>query len=117
MAWKDILIAVAAVAMLGLYFMRSSGTPGFSGDDAKRLVQSGARLVDVRTPQEYASGHIDGAINIPVQELEARVSELAPKDKELVVYCRSGNRTKTAVRILEGAGYTRVYDLGPMSAW
>ena len=117
MSWKDIVLVVAALATLAFYFTRSRGTPGFTGEDAKRLVASGARLVDVRTPEEYAAGHIDGAINIPVQQLAARVSELAPKDKELVLYCRSGNRSKTAARILEGAGYTKVFDLGPMSAW
>lgn len=89
-----------------------------SGSEARELVAGGALLVDVRTPEEYAGGHIDGAVNIPLQELEQRVHELGPdKSRAIVVYCRSGNRSAQARRFLEGHGFTAVHDLGPMSAW
>lgn len=74
-------------------------------------------LLDVRTPQEFNGGHIDGAINIPVQELAQRISEV-PADQPIVVYCRSGNRSATATDILTGAGYEDVYDIaGGTVAW
>ncbi|MCA9914215.1 MAG: rhodanese-like domain-containing protein, partial [Anaerolineae bacterium] len=73
-------------------------------------------LIDVRTPAEYASGHIAGSINIPVEELSNRLSEV-PQGEEIVVYCRSGNRSATAARILADNGYSPVYDLGGIIAW
>jgi phage shock protein E len=81
------------------------------------LVQAGARLVDVRTRSEFAAKHIDGAINIPVQELSARMNELEPKDRGIVLYCRSGHRSGVAYEQLKAAGFTQLADLGPMTAW
>lgn len=73
-------------------------------------------LIDVRTPDEFASGHIQGALNIPVESLESRLSEV-PSGQPIVVYCRSGNRSATASQILAGEGYTSIYDLGGINAW
>lgn len=87
------------------------------GEEAKRLVQEGATLVDVRTPEEFAAGHLPGAVNIPIQQLANRLDELGPKDSQLVVYCRSGARSTRAEQILRKAGYDKVLNLGPMSAW
>lgn len=88
-----------------------------SGDEARRLVASGALLVDVRTPAEFSAGHIKGAVNIPLLELEQRMGELGAKDKPIVLYCRSGNRSSRAQSLLEKAGFSQVYDLGAMSSW
>ncbi len=73
-------------------------------------------LLDVRTPAEFTSGHIPGAINISVQSLPDRLSEI-PSDQPVVVYCRSGNRSAAAARILADAGYKEIYDLGGIIAW
>ncbi len=73
-------------------------------------------LLDVRTPEEFASGHIEGASNISVQTLAQRLAEV-PRDQPIVVYCRSGNRSAQAARILAQAGYTDVYDLGGIITW
>jgi phage shock protein E len=73
-------------------------------------------LLDVRTPEEFASGHIAGAGNIAVETLASRLDEV-PRDKPVVVYCRSGNRSATAARILDEAGFTNVYDLGGIISW
>ena len=73
-------------------------------------------LIDVRTPEEFADGHIPGAINISVQTLPDRLDEV-PKDVPLVVYCRSGNRSATAADILVNNGYQPVYDLGGIQDW
>lgn len=73
-------------------------------------------LIDVRTREEFASGHIEGAINIPVEEIGQRLSEV-PQDQTVVLYCRSGNRSAQAANILERAGYDGIYDLGGIIAW
>ena len=73
-------------------------------------------LLDVRTPSEYASGHISNADNIAVEQLASRISDL-PTDKPIVVYCRSGNRSAQAANILKQAGFTGVYDLGGTMQW
>ncbi|MDW8298436.1 MAG: rhodanese-like domain-containing protein [Anaerolineae bacterium] len=73
-------------------------------------------LLDVRTVGEFQSGHIPGAANIPVDELSQRLAEV-PKDIPVVLYCRSGNRSAYAARILRSAGYEMVYDLGGLIKW
>jgi rhodanese-related sulfurtransferase len=74
-------------------------------------------IVDVRTVTEFDDGHIDGAINIPVEEIGDKLDEL-DKDDELLVYCRTGNRSGRAVGILKDAGYTRIYHMHEgISVW
>lgn len=102
------------LAMIYFFFLRAGR---ISGPVAKKLVEDGARLVDVRSPGEYAGGHIDGAVNIPVQELSERVAELAPNDKPIVVYCQSGMRSASAARFLRAAGFKSVHNLGAMRSW
>jgi phage shock protein E len=109
-------LVIVAVALVVGYFTFMKGGD-VSSTDARKLVQSGARLVDVRTPGEFATGHIPGAINIPVQQLDARMAELEPKDSAVVLYCRSGQRSGNAARALKRAGFELVHDLGPMSRW
>lgn len=82
-----------------------------SGADAKQLVAKGAKLIDVRTPQEFNSGHVDGAINIPVQELSSRMAEL-DKAQATVVYCASGARSSSAMGMMKDAGFAQVYNGG-----
>lgn len=74
-------------------------------------------LIDVRTTSEYASGHIPNAINIPLSDLDAHLNKL-PKDKDLVVVCASGNRSKSGANKLVSAGFTNVSNLkGGTMAW
>lgn len=73
-------------------------------------------LLDVRTHEEFTESHIPGAINIPVQGLVNRLSEIA-YGLPVIVYCRSGSRSSIAVRILSDAGYDQVYDLGAYMGW
>lgn len=77
------------------------------------------QLIDVRTPEEFAAGHIPGAVNIPYDELPARLHELdGLQAEELVVYCRTGRRAKIAEQALREAGFQNVRDLaGHMVAW
>lgn len=74
-------------------------------------------LLDVRTVAEFNEGHIEGATNIPVEELDRYLDRL-PKDKTIVVYCRSGNRSATAATLLKNEGFSSVYDIdGGLIAW
>jgi rhodanese-related sulfurtransferase len=86
-----------------------------SGDEAHALVAAGAALIDVRTPDEYAAGALEGAVNVPLDELAGRLDEL-DRSVPVVVYCRSGSRSSQAAAILCDAGFT-VYDLGAMTNW
>jgi len=74
-------------------------------------------LLDVRTPEEYAEGHIKGATLIPLQELESRMAEV-PKDKRVYVYCHSGRRSAAAASMLAKAGFTNIENVqGGITAW
>ena len=108
-----LLVAVAAL-VVGWFWLRAGTTPGA---DARELVRDGAVLVDVRTPQEFAEGHIEGARNIPVGELATRLSEFGEKQGSIVLYCRSGVRSAKAKALLESEGFTSVVNLGAMSSW
>jgi phage shock protein E len=92
--------------------------PGkIDGATARRLVAEGVKVVDVRTPEEYASGHVPGAINVPYDQVEKRSAELGPPSTPLVLYCRSGARSGKAVQTLAEKGFTRLYDLQSYDAW
>lgn len=73
-------------------------------------------LLDVRTPEEFATGHILGAHNIALQDLPARWNEL-PKNQPLVLYCRTGNRSGMAAKLALQAGFSEVYNLGGVVEW
>jgi phage shock protein E len=84
--------------------------------EMKELVKDGAVLVDVRTLAEYKSGHLDEAVNLPVETIADTIgNEISDKDTKIVLYCRSGNRSATAKDVLTNLGYKNVYDLGAMS--
>ena len=78
-----------------------------------------ALVLDVRTPEEYASGHVPGARNLPIDQLAGRSGELAAwRDQPVVVYCERGPRAAKAAAELAAAGFTSVRSLaGHMSAW
>jgi len=72
----------------------------------------GAVLLDVRTPQEYAEGHIPGSRNVPLQTLETAPNLPEGKDTPLYVYCYSGARSRQAVSVLRQLGFSRVTNIG-----
>lgn len=69
-------------------------------------------VVDVRTPQEYTSGHYPGAVNIPLDEVAKRIDEFKEMNTPIVLYCRSGNRSGQALQILKNAGITEAINGG-----
>ncbi|MGB8326499.1 MAG: rhodanese-like domain-containing protein [Steroidobacteraceae bacterium] len=76
-------------------------------------------VLDVRTPSEFAAGHVPGALNIPHDQIEARIGELeSARNREIVVYCRSGRRSAIALDILHSRGFARLSHLeGDWQAW
>jgi rhodanese-related sulfurtransferase len=115
--------AARALAILATVFW----TPAAMADgdrieatEAKQVVEKGqALVVDVRSKDAFNSGHIEGAISLPLAEIDARLGEL-PKDKMIVTYCTCGGEASSlgAVTKLRAAGYTKVAALkGGLSAW
>ncbi|MCR9164330.1 MAG: rhodanese-like domain-containing protein [Nannocystaceae bacterium] len=112
------IILVAALGLGALFFLRQRMTSEFiEPAQAHALVADGAHLIDVRSPEEYAAGHVEGARNIPHGEIGARASEVGAKDEPVVVYCRSGVRSAKAKATLEAAGFSEVHNLGGMARW
>jgi len=88
-------------------------------EQAKELVETKPNLVilDVGTESEFKEGHIEGAVNIPIDELEQRIGEM-DKNDEYLVYCRTGNGTTIAAQILFERGYSKVFNMaGGIEAW
>ncbi len=84
---------------------------------AMALRAGGMRVVDVRTPAEFAAGHVPGAVNIPFDELARRHAELGPPSTPVLLYCRSGRRSAIAVEVLRGRGFDRLYDFQVFDRW
>lgn len=96
--------------------VQAKAAPAISVDQAQSLLRSGALLVDVREPAELKeSGWLTGAINRPMSSFEERAREL-PRDRPVILYCRSGRRSALAGEILAARGFTKVFDLGGFSA-
>jgi phage shock protein E len=98
--------------MLSLIFGRRRDLDG-----ARRLIDEGALLLDVRTQSEFAERHVRGALNIPVQSLAQRLHELPSRQHPIVVHCRSGMRSASAADLLRKAGWSRVHDIGGYPPW
>ena len=91
-----------------------------TAEEAKQIMdtQEGYVILDVRTQEEFDVGHIPGAIVIPNTEIEQRAElELPDKNQLLLVYCRSGNRSKKAAEILVQLGYTNIKEFGGIIDW
>ena len=81
-------------------------------EELKQLQKEGAMIIDVRSPQEYKEGHIDGSISIPEYKIKKEIENMIPdKNKSIVVYCSSGGRSKKAQKLLKKLGYNHVYNL------
>ena len=91
-----------------------------TAEEAKKLMDSeeGCIILDVRTRKEYDQGHIPGAGLIPNTEIEAKAADLLPdKDQLILVYCRSGRRSKLAAQSLADLGYTNIREFGGILDW
>ncbi len=88
---------------------------GGSAADLKNIIEEGAYLVDVRSPGEFAEGHVKGSVNIPLDRVTIELEKFKDK-KNIIVFCRSGNRSGQAKGILEQQGITNVTNGGTWEA-
>ena len=101
-------------------FSKGEGYKRISMDEAKTLMakEEGYILLDVRTKGEYESGYIPGAINIPLSDIDEKIISFLPdKSQMILVYCRSGNRSREASDKLSKLGYSNVLEIGGINAW
>lgn len=101
-------------------FSKGEGYKRISMDEAKTLMEKeeGYILLDVRTKGEYESGYIPGAINIPLSDIDEKIiSSLPDKSQMILVYCRSGNRSREASDKLSKLGYSNVLEIGGINVW
>ncbi|WP_456411254.1 rhodanese-like domain-containing protein [Oceanithermus sp.] len=111
-----VLLAVLVVAMVACS-PKGSYTNVTADDLYAQLGKPDVMIVDVRTPAEYAEGHIAGAVNLPLQTIESWYKDL-PKDKPVYLYCRSGNRSQQAAEFLKKKGFSNIYnEQGGIIAW
>ena len=119
MSNKVYIIAVIVLIVLIIFlsvFLKNDNTSSYikiTGKEAVTLVENGAKIIDVRTEEEYNSGHIEDAINVPLDNLNSLELD---KTDEIIVYCQTGKRSKQAANILLAKGY-KVYDLGGIDNW
>lgn len=110
-------ILVGAIALIAVFILikQIGGPKKMAGSVIQDKIKAGARIIDVRTPEEFADGAYPKAKNIPLAALYARLDELAPKDKPVVLYCASGARSAQAARLLKQEGFTDVVNAGGLS--
>jgi phage shock protein E len=114
--WLALVLALGAAACTAEAPAEETQDTGQVEAGVPSAAESEVVYVDVRTPEEYASGHVQGAINIPHTEMADRHGELAEyRDDELVLYCRSGRRSGIAKGILDGAGFDNVMNGGGLA--
>jgi phage shock protein E len=105
-------LAIGIIAVIILKRLLGGGKVATS--IVKQKLESGAMIVDVRTPDEFRDGAYPGARNIPLSDLGSRLAEI-PKDKPVVLYCASGARSSSAARAMKQAGYADVINAGGLA--
>jgi len=84
---------------------------------ARTLVAAGVKVVDVRTPAEFETGHVPGALNIPFDEMGKRHAEIGPPSTPVLIYCRTGHRSGIAGQTLREKGFAQIFDLRSYDLW
>ncbi|MDO5755187.1 MAG: rhodanese-like domain-containing protein [Tissierellia bacterium] len=109
-----LLILLAVV----FFYLKNRGGDAVSMEELEQALADKKTVVDVRSWEEYKSGHIPGAISLPVQDLEKRAKrKLGNFDNEIYLYCQSGARSRRGKQILENMGYQKVKNFGAISTW
>ena len=105
-------LAIGIIAVIVLKRLLGGGKVASS--IVKQKLESGAMIVDIRTPDEFRDGAYPGAKNIPLSDLSRRLGEI-PKDRPVVLYCASGARSSSAARAMKQAGYSDVINAGGLA--
>lgn len=122
--WLVITLIVAVLIGGGVIYSNNNKVTDVKGDTSgnaqtltENISSNNGQLVDVRTPEEYATSHANGAILVPLAEIQAGNYSKIDKNKAVYLYCRSGNRAGQAKTILEQAGYKNVTNVGGLDDW
>jgi len=109
---SQVWVWVAGIALLlVLVVMKRRGK--IPAPKAEELLRAGAMLVDVRSPAEFQGGHLKGAVNVPLDEVEQRIPKMvADKSQVILLHCQSGMRSGMAQRKLRALGYAEAWNLG-----
>src|ERR1039457_2707669 len=113
MPMKSVSAILTIVVLLSLTLACHAGNADPAAVHAK--IKAGAMVVDVRTPAEFASGAYQGAINIPLDQVEKRLADFGDRKRPIVLYCRSGHRAGLAKAILESNGFSDVTNGGGLT--
>ena len=118
------ILLILVILVVGFVFINNNrkevGYQKMKPAEAKEILESNKKavLLDVRTPEEYREGHIKGSKLIPLDVLAQKVEgAIKDKDTTVIIYCRSGNRSRTAANSLLRMGYKNVHDLGGIISW
>lgn len=121
---KKLLILALSLFLAGCMVIKTSETSSsyktISSKEAQQMIEDNkdALILDVRTAAEYESGHIPNAVNLSNEDIQAgKVDSLKDKSQLIMVYCRSGNRSRQAAQKLAELGYTNVVDFGGIQSW
>lgn len=118
--WHLMLAAIILLSVVGYQYVMKIGIDQINTTELAEMLQqekSGMFFVDVREVHEYKDGHIEGMVNIPLSVLQEEYHQI-PQDKEVVIICRSGNRSMQAANILKDLGYTKLVNVtGGMLDW
>jgi len=118
--WIPMMLSLLLVAGCGAPEAQEAGYSQITAKEAAAMMEeeSGYIILDVRTPEEFADRHIPGAINIPNETIGTEeIPELPDKEQLVMVYCRSGNRSKQASEKLVALGYTNIVEFGGINDW
>jgi phage shock protein E len=112
MNWTIVWIAGIAIVAMILIKRASSASP----EVLRKHLQEGALVIDVRSPEEFRSDHVPGAMNIPLNELRERIPREVPdKNRVLLLHCLSGVRSRNGQQQLQRLGYVNVFNLGSLA--
>ena len=121
---KKLLILALSLFLAGCMVTKTSETSSsyktISSAEAQQMIEDNkdALILDVRTAAEYESGHIPNAVNLSNEDIQGgKVDSLKDKSQLIMVYCRSGNRSRQAAQKLAELGYTNVVDFGGIQSW
>jgi phage shock protein E len=109
MNWKLLLLVI----IVGGVVWALRGESALSAEKAREYLKAGALLVDVRTGEEFKSGSLPGAVNLPVDSIKTGITnQVTDKSKVVLLHCRSGRRSAAAEKELRAMGYTNAFNIG-----
>ncbi|WP_112479569.1 rhodanese-like domain-containing protein [Vibrio variabilis] len=100
--------------VLSLLFVLGAAHASDRAKEGWQMIEQGAMVIDVRTPEEFNAGHLDQAVNYPLSELDKHIAAL-DKSQPIVLYCRSGNRSGQALAYMESKGFTALHNAGGLN--